>query len=1108
MGVRIDFDVAGNPKIPTFILSEKNGDKIGLIEAYNIHIKDSLRDESEITFDVYKYLDGKENYLWNDIKNFKLVWCKEWDRWFEINTDINETNNNAIKSVSCTDLGVSELSQINLYSIEINTENDIARDDYKIPTTLYNPEHPEASLLHRIMEKATHYTITHVDAAIANIQRTFTFDDISLYDAFQDISEEINCLFILNVNSDSDGNISRTISVYDLESNCASCCYRGDFTDVCPKCGSTEIEEGYGNDTNIFINSDELSDDIQLKTDTNSVKNCFKLEAGDDLMTATIRNCNPNGTDYLWYFSEDMIAGMSAELQNRIKNYDNLYNNYQTVYEYNLDNQKATKYNDLVDKYVIYKTDLEKIENIVGYSNLMKSYYNTIDFSGYLEHSLMPDAELSDTSATEQLALLTMANLSPVAVTDISVASKSTVDNTVLSVAKVMLDYRYDVEIVSSAYNSKGHVWEGNFKVTNSSDEEDTAIGNNVVIYVNDDYEKYVKQKLDKALRKNDKEDLSISGLFKKEYDDFCNELKKYCLNRLSSFMDSCQSCIDILIEQDVSNPNTWSGIDEESSDEESNLYTKLYIPYRNKLKAIQAEMTLRQNEIDIITDLQNDIITLRNATQNNLNFENYLGTELLNEFSSFRREDKYSNDNYISDGLSNADVFKKAQEFIDTAEKEIYKSAELQHSISCSLKNLLIIQKFKPIVEYFEVGNWIRCLVDDTIYKLRLVNYELDFENLEELSVEFSDLTKIKDSISDIQSILSKSNSMASSYNSTKRQASQGEKSNEVIQNWFVNGLDATNVKIIGGADNQCQSWDSHGMLFTEYNSITDNYEPEQIKIINSTIAVTDDNWNTTKTAVGKFIYVNPETGAMETKYGVNGEVIVGKLILGENLSIFNKSNNLKFNEDGLKITNNANTVIINPNNKSIFTISNSKGNVLSFDDSGNGIFSGKVTATTGEIAGWIIQGNRLVSVDGTFTIDSANNTITVDDTDNRKMLISKQGVEYSYGENKIGQIGIRGGASGNYGLTFDLVDGDALTWNVYDAENKVYLNKVRYTEANGFVVHNKFSCDNGLSCDTVQCNGIKIQADSFYFGNYKLGLNSTTIDGQKIQYVSWTEV
>ena len=114
-----------------------------------------------------------------------------------------------------------------------------------------------------------------------------------------------------------------------------------------------------------------------------------------------------------------------------------------------------------------------------------------------------------------------------------------------------------------------------------------------------------------------------------------------------------------------MSNPNTWAGTDKTSSSGESNLYTKLYIPYRNKLNAIQSEITLRQNELDTITDLQNDVITLRNTTQDNLNFEKYLGTDLLNEFNSFRREDKYSNDNYISDGLSNSEIFKKLKNLL-----------------------------------------------------------------------------------------------------------------------------------------------------------------------------------------------------------------------------------------------------------------------------------------------------------------------------------------------------------------------------------------------------------------------------------------------------------
>lgn len=44
---------------------------------------------------------------------------------------------------------------------------------------------------------------------------------------------------------------------------------------------------------------------------------------------------------------------------------------------------------------------------------------------------------------------------------------------------------------------------------------------------------------------------------------------------------------------------------------------------------------------------------------------------------------DKFSNDNYISDGLNNTDLMKNAIEFITVATKELFKSATLQHSIT-----------------------------------------------------------------------------------------------------------------------------------------------------------------------------------------------------------------------------------------------------------------------------------------------------------------------------------------------------------------------------------------------------------------------------------------
>ena len=167
-----------------------------------------------------------------------------------------------------------------------------------------------------------------------------------------------------------------------------------------------------------------------------------------------------------------------------------------------------------------------------------------------------------------------------------------------------------------------------------------------------------------------------ISSLFKKDLVNFKGQITKYSLNGLTSLNDACQSCIDIMIEQGI------------SSDTTTTLYNSLYLPYYEKLQAITDEIKVRENELNIVNGLynenekglQNYIDDIRNDMQNTLNFEKYIGADLWTEFCSFRREDTYENSNYISDGLDNASLFKQALEFIETAQKDIYKSANLQH--------------------------------------------------------------------------------------------------------------------------------------------------------------------------------------------------------------------------------------------------------------------------------------------------------------------------------------------------------------------------------------------------------------------------------------------
>lgn len=954
MAVRIKFDSTHNVIPPTLVLANRSGHKLGYIPAANVSVSDSFNANFELEFQVIKQDNGEEYCSWESITDFKLCWCKEWDVWFEMQVEIQD-DNDTVKNVSCISLGEAELSQVMIYGTEINTEDDIARKDYE-PTVLYNEDKPNASLLNRIMTKAPHYSIKHVDVSIASIQRTFTFDGTSLYDAFQEIAEEIDCIFVIDSGSNDDGSISRSVSVYDLESYCCECGNRDNFNGKCPKCGSDNVLHGYGEDTTIFVSTENLADTITLRTDTDSVKNCFRLEAGDELMTATVRSCNPNGSQYLWYVSDAVKSDMSEELLAKLDEYDKTYAYYQKEHIAELDTALLEKYNELVTKYRVYNEDLHTLpKSIVGYPDLMNAYYDTIDMYLFLHDTLMPAPELTRTTAALQAARLGSNTLSPVSVQDLSKCSSSTASSAVLSVARTIVDPRYQVKLKNGVLD--GNVWVGNFTVTSYADETDTADSVPAQVIINDNYELFVRQKIDKVIKSasEDNEATDIISLFKLSQSVFVTEIKKYCLASLSTFCDACQSCLDILIEQGVANNETWAN-------KTPDLYTTLYVPYYEKLMALQDEIKLRESEIEIIMGiydgdgdlkthgLQTLIESEKERIQDILNMESFLGTDLWLEFIAYRREDSYSNDNYISDGLDNGELFNRALEFIETARKEIYKSATLQHSLSASLKNLLVMKEFLPIVDKFSVGNWIRVKIDDEVYRLRLISYQIEFDDLDNISVEFSDVKKYADGMSDSEDVLSQAASMATTYDAVTRQASQGKKSNQKLQDWVTKGLALTKMKIIDSADNQNITWDSHGLLCREYLPITDDYSDKQLKIINRGLYLTDDNWLTSKAGIGDFTFYNPETGQFEEAYGVIADTLVGNLILSEKVGVYNTKNSITMDENGLIITTDAtidgvNTMALTVQKKTIDEDNNEVITpVMYLDGDGNLVMTGSL--------------------------------------------------------------------------------------------------------------------------------------------------------------------
>lgn len=920
-------DMNNNVVTPTVVLCHRNKHKIGAI--YPISewsITPDMYNKNECSFKVYKEVNGIATPLWDQIKDLKVIYIPEYNEYFQISIDKTQTNE-TVKTITGSNLGIAELSQTMLYDIEINTEDDIARDAYKM-AYIYDPTDISSSLLGRVLSKAPHYKIKHVDASLCKLVRSFSINDKSIYDFLTgDLADELNCLVWVD-------SYDRSISIYDLENSCPKCGHRAENETVCSKCRTT-MTRGYGEYFNVPVSNDNLSDNITVTTKDDEVKNTFRIQGGDDVINAAIRAVNPNGTEYINRFAAFQTEDMSKELIDQINAYQELYESKRKPYK-----------------------------------EIMNGLYDTIDQILYLTSSMMPSPETDDTDANKELAKLTADNLGMIAVQNLRVAGVTTVNNAVKSMADIYMSAGYKVEIASSTYSNQ--VWNGRFKVTSVDDENDTAInGFDITLLITDDYETFITQKIQKILDKQDMSD--------EEYD-----WTKYGLNRLSSFSDAYQSCIDMLIDSGVGDPN-------------HEFYTSIYLVYYNKKLEVDKEIQVREAQIKEQEDKEAKYEKQRDNIQSELNFEKYLGKDLYSEYCLYRREDTYQNDNYISDGLSNSEILSKAEELLEVAQKEIVKASELQVDLSTDVGNIWTIDEFKDVLDQWKCGNWIRVICDDDIYKLRLLNYTIKDSDFSKISCDFSSVLKVSDGISDIKSILDSAKSMAGSYESVKRQAKNAQETGKTVSEWVEHGMNATAVAI-RDSDSQSITYDNHGLLARTYDDITGEYEPEQLKVVNNTLAITDDNWKTVKAAIGKIHYEDPKhPGDMLSAYGVLGETIIGKLLLGEALGIYNDGGSLKFDKNGLSISNGTNSFVVNPNDETLISLSNNNGKILWVDTKGG-------LHLRGDGSGLDITSNEAIS-GVSSAISQLNDEIVLKVDDNGRLATVKLGADVN--EGTVVQIG-----------------------------------------------------------------------------------------------------
>lgn len=1015
----------------TIVLERRDFSKYGkLKDVTDIEYKDTMN-APELSFNVYK----TDDQIWDKINNYNLVYIPEYKEHFSISVNTTEENTTQ-KSVTCTYLPVSELQNVKLRNIQINTEDDIARDDYDAdyPTIFYRDLSAysegstmykklyNASLLHRILDKASNYKIGHVDTSLKDLKSWFQYSisDSNIYDELTgEISDDYQCLFKFDSNT-------RTVNVYDLCNTCHDCGYRGDFHDKCPECGNTNYNGAYGEDTSIYVSKENLSTSASIESSEDSLKNCFYITGGDDLMTSAVAIANPSGTNYIVEFSDEMYENMPEDLVTKIKTYNSNYQDCMSKKKFTLSANLVEGYNTIVKYINAHYPKIDdngnKVERynvisspIIGYKNIASLCFDCIDIGLILQTSMGKTIEMDNLTIQETMNLLTFANLSPIAVkSNVSWVATSVVSNTVLGACKALINTAlYKVEIVDASYSKDKHVWKGKFKLTSIEDKTITLIGSEVSIAVNNDMEKYLKQNIQRCLNKLDTNYKDLKSLETSD-SDFQSELAYYSFDYLSGLKDSFGDVLGIILES-----------------EQDELKNKYQTWYSNRIGWLENEMNKRQAQIDIVHQLYNydsksgSVYNIQNSLQDELNLESYLGKDMWITFCAFRMEDTYQNDNYISDGLDNGELVTRATELIDTAKKELYKASHVQYTVSSTINNLLALKEFQPIVNKFETGNWIHVCVDEKIYYLRLLSYKIFYSDISKIEVEFSTVERTWSGSSDVKSVIDSAQAIASSFSYTIQKVKNNTGASKYVQDWVQKGMNATVTKIVNNADNQNVVYDSSGILCRAYDDLTETYDLCQSRWINSGLYITDDGWQTVKAAIGKYIYVNPETGNELTTMGVIGDTIVGKLIIGENLGIYNTNNSMTFNSDGLTITNGTNTFIVNPNDEKLFRITKSSNDVLWADKNGNLNLTGNITGssiTGGKIYGTTISGAEVSSSsfiggninigDDNFIVDAGGNI-----TSKGVLNLANGGVTYNSkdGLKVTGTINANGGTFSN---------------------------------------------------------------------------------------------
>lgn len=274
-----------------------------------------------------------------------------------------------------------------------------------------------------------------------------------------------------------------------------------------------------------------------------------------------------------------------------------------------------------------------------------------------------------------------------------------------------------------------------------------------------------------------------------------------------------------------------------------------------------------------------NNSITFTGAT---LSMTGTLGASVMSSASALQFKTSTANA-YFTRNVTEYQKRSVALELYDYAVERLNKLSSPTFYFSVESANFLALDDFVDFAKQFALGEKVYLHIDDNVLEPIAMSVSIDFDDLSDFEIQFSDNYRLNSKEFTLESILdqaiSGSNSLDLNQYNYSNFVSSGAKTS--VEQFMKSAIDAMKNNIMAGENNELKI-DGTGLRCMKYDEASGTYSPKQIWMAHNAIMFTEDNWESATIGIGEFTDKN-----FGTLYGIVLPALVGTLLAGQNLII-----------------------------------------------------------------------------------------------------------------------------------------------------------------------------------------------------------------------------